>query len=297
MKFLLRLVMSIVTSIMFVGSGSTSYTVQASVAHSKLEHLTFMSHALHKEMKMTVYLPPGYNPRVHYPVLYLLHGYSGTENDWFSKHMQLNVVADRLVKQNKIRPLIIVTPLMNNSFGLNSAPKVTIIKAPALDSTHDWNWYEGMYENYLVDDVVGYVDSHFSTVKSRNGRFIGGISMGGFAALHIAFLHTNLFSKVSGDSPAISTKDGTPNFPFGDESTRPQWDPIYLAESRNLSSLSVYLDCGLQDDFAFYVPVEALDKTLKARGVHVQMHLSRGTHSVTYWSAHEADYLTFFAHK
>ncbi|MFD1908179.1 alpha/beta hydrolase [Paenibacillus rhizoplanae] len=127
-------------------------------------------------MRLSVYLPTGYNASQRYPVLYFIHGYGSRETDmWGGLELQKN--ADRLIEAGQIEPLIIVSPQMDNSYGLNAVANPG--DPASLGSER--------YEDYLVKDVVEYTDTHFNTLAERGSRYIGGISMGGFISLHSAF--------------------------------------------------------------------------------------------------------------
>lgn len=115
-----------------------------------------------------------------------------------------------------------------------------------------------------------YIDSNYSTEVSRENRFIGGLSMGGFIALHTAFLHLDIFSKAGGHSPAIIL-DNTPNTPnswlYPSQSKREERDPIYIAQNKDVKALKVYLDCGDKDSYKFYNGCDKLYKILQSKGV------------------------------
>src|SRR5207248_2457543 len=61
------------------------------------------------------------------------------------------------------------------------------------------------YDSFLTFDLVPWVESRYRVVPKRSGRAALGISMGGYGALHWAFLHPDLFSVVGGLSPAVET--------------------------------------------------------------------------------------------
>lgn len=255
-------------------------TTLADSSVSIVQHVSFRSAALDRDMNLNVYLPANYDPEQRYPVLYLVHGYGGDERAWID--LGIDKAADRLIADGKIKPLIIVTPEMNNSYGINSS--------------------QGMYEDYLAKDVVGYVDANYSTIADRSGRSIGGLSMGGFISLHTAFLHPDLFSKVGGHSPAVFVDDwsttggvnGLKAFLYPTDELRRERDPLLLAETLDLSTLDVYLDCGDQDYYKFYEGSEKLYKLLQSKGVSVQYHHKPGEHDGAYWTSMAEDYLLFY---
>jgi Enterochelin esterase and related enzymes len=257
----------------------TSCSGNEEEAPSFVQHVTFQSAALEREMNMNVYLPAGYNPKKRYPVLYLIHGSDGDEKAWID--IGIDKAADRLIADGKIKPLLIVMPAVNNSYGLNDS--------------------QGMYEDYLVKDVVAYIDANYSTIKDRSGRSIGGLSMGGFISLHTAFLHQDLFSKVGGHSPEINLDDwsksgGEPlkTYLYPTDEVRRERDPLLLAETLDLTALEIYLDCGEQDYYEFYNGSEKLYRLLQSKGVSVQYHHKPGDHNYDYWTSMAEEYLLFY---
>src|SRR5207249_7325060 len=65
--------------------------------------------------------------------------------------------------------------------------------------------YTTLFRSFLTFDLVPWVESRYRVVPKRSGRAALGISMGGYGALHWAFLHPDLFSVVGGLSPAVET--------------------------------------------------------------------------------------------
>lgn len=270
---------------------STASSEGTSSGH--VSKITFHSELLKKDMAFSIYLPAGYGG-ARYPTLYMIHGYSGNENGWFGD-LDLDGAADTLIREKEIVPLIIVTPQMDNSYGLDSSETPIEYGTPPARSLN-----EGMYESYLCNELIPYVDSHYNTAAERESRYIGGLSMGGFISLHTAFLHTDLFSKVGGHSPAVILDD-TPDVPFAwvypDEAARARRDPIYLAQSRDISMLKVYLDCGQDDYYRFYEGCRALSDQLEAHNVSYEYHLNKGKHDGDYWRSNAPGYLLFYAGK
>ncbi|MBB6677473.1 prolyl oligopeptidase family serine peptidase [Cohnella lubricantis] len=250
-----------------------------------VESINITSAALERKMKARVFLPPGYSASVHYPVLYLLHGKGGNEKTW-NKDMDVSDKAESLIEAQLISPLIIVMPDYDNSYGTNYSDQ------PYTKSGRQY----GRYEDYLTKEMIPYIDEHYSTIASSGGRFIGGVSMGGFTALFLAFTHQDLFSKAGGHSPAMYL-DGTEQLKwlYRDEEMRQRTDPLMLADTLDLSKLSVYLDYGDHDMEHVIDSTNALYDKLKTAGVDVRLHTSPGGHDKHYWKANTEDYLLFYA--
>jgi enterochelin esterase-like enzyme len=270
----------------------TSATLEKpQITPDRLTKITFSSKALKKEMKVNIYLPEGYSDKNKYPVLYLIHGYTGNEDSWMPD-LQLDKKADVLIDRKEIAPLIIVAPQIDNSYGINSANDS---RKPDLSfSTFD----TGMYEDYLYKELVPYIDTTYSTITSREGRYIGGLSMGGWVALHMAFTHEDMFSKVGGHSPAIfldGYAGGAMSFVYPTNELRNERDPIRVAQSKDLTRLKVYLDCGAQDSYKFFEGCDKLNKILHSKGVDSKYYLNQGAHDGEYWKANIEKYLMFYA--
>ena len=77
--------------------------------HGKLEMISYESKSVGATRKMQVYTPPGYTKDKKYPVLYLLHGIGGDENEW-KRGGKPNVILDNLLADGKVEPMIVVMP-------------------------------------------------------------------------------------------------------------------------------------------------------------------------------------------
>jgi pimeloyl-ACP methyl ester carboxylesterase len=142
------------------------------------------------ERTIAVYLPPSYNmPDKRFPVVYYLPGYGDSGMIGFG----LPGSMDSLIEEGKVNEMIVVVAngisKMGGSFYANSP--VT-----------------GNWENFIAEDVVGYVDSHFRTLAQSESRGITGHSMGGFGALNIAMHRPDVFGAVYSMSPGLFDENG-----------------------------------------------------------------------------------------
>jgi enterochelin esterase-like enzyme len=122
-----------------------------------------------------VYLPPGYDATRRYPVLYLLQGFPGSPYQYVDG-IGLPAYADPRIAAGTLTPFIAVIP-------------------PAgIDAYHgDWT---GVWEQYLVHDVVPWTDANLPTIPDRAGRILAGLSAGGYGAVDIGLRHPLLFSTL-----------------------------------------------------------------------------------------------------
>ncbi len=123
------------------------------------------------ERPSAIYLPPGFSTGRAYPVVYLLHGMPGTAESIYGS-LHLAQLLDGAIATGRIVPFVVVMP------------------AAADSATSEW---AGMWERYVVGDVVPWVDAHLPTIRAASGRAIAGICAGGFGAMDIGLRHPSLF--------------------------------------------------------------------------------------------------------
>jgi len=139
---------------------------------------------------LAMYVPPGYdaNGSKRYPVLYCLHGYTGNVAGLVAGGAwQSNVVQriDRLIADKQMEPAILAIVDGNTRFG----------GSQYLDSIHN-----GAYAQYVVRDVVEYIDRTYRTIAREGGRAVFGKSSGGFGALHLTLAHPGVFAAFAAHS-------------------------------------------------------------------------------------------------
>jgi enterochelin esterase-like enzyme len=259
-------------------------------SETRLVKIDLESTILDKRMQILVWLPETIEEGQTYPVLYFLPDGGGSAHTVIHDY-QVGEAADEQVRQGVIEPMIIVAVSMDRSFGLNSAADVRPV-----ETASGQFFVEGPYEDYFIEEVMPLVEARFQTKNDRSGRMIGGYSMGGYAALHLAFRHPQLFCRVGGHSASLFP-DAFPDtsisdWLYPDEKTRGRRDPIHLAESCDLTGLLVYLDTGATD-----VNLEGnalLAQILQEKGISCENHVFPGSHSRFYCTTMMPEYLEFY---
>jgi S-formylglutathione hydrolase FrmB len=141
--------------------------------------------------RASIYLPERYftHPRQRFPVIYLLHGFAADDRAFIAgayQNLNVRVSMDSLIAAGKVEPMIVVTPNARNRFdGSFYVNSVTT----------------GRWEDFIVKDLVGYVDRHFRTIRSASGRGLAGHSMGGYGALYVGMRNPAVFSAIYALSP------------------------------------------------------------------------------------------------
>ena len=166
-----------------------SVLLAAALDHGTVLRLEMPAPSLDQAKRdVRVYLPPSYSrpesAARRYPVLYLLHGWPGSEGNWFGSGHAAET-ADRLIDAGTIPELLIVCPdgagrgLLGRSLYINS-----------FDG-------RGRMEDFIAHDLVRWTDSTFRTVARPAGRGIAGLSDGGSGALNLTFRHPEVFGAAS----------------------------------------------------------------------------------------------------
>lgn len=261
-------------------------------ADARGECLSVSSRILGRSVPYCVILPPGYGEDANrrYPVLYYLHGLGDSEQ-MFVRSGGFDLIED-LWDRNQLADFIIVSPAGYASFFMNS---------------HDARF---RYEDFFLQEFMPWIENRYRIAARRESRGIGGISMGGYGALRIAFLHPQLFGSVSAHSaalmerlPAVALNDAPAagrlrilGDVFGSPPDRPFWDrnnPLNIARTADLAGMRIYFDCGTQDDYGFEAGAQALHNLLVGRRIAHEFHLYPGGHNWSYFAEHLPDSLRF----
>ncbi len=252
----------------------------------EIHKIKMYSNALKKDMNIAIYVPENYKD-VNLPVLYFLHGRSGNEE--ILEQLKINIIASKLIKVKMIKPMIIVCPNIDNSRGINSSNEYKEIQGKYGIVNL------GLYEDYLINEVIPYIDKNYKTISNREKRYIGGISSGGYIALHNGLRHQDLFSKIGGHMPAIdlSYSDEDECY-FEDEEMWNKYDPITIAINDEVKDIKIYLDDGNEDEGKFYLACEKLYKILKLENVNIEYNLFEGHHNAEYILSNLDKYLKFY---
>lgn len=240
-----------------------------------LRSFAFTSAALGRSMPYSIYLPPGYaTSGGRYPVLYMLHGMSGTNQEW--RGYGLVDRADKMIRSGELEPMIIVLPQGDKAYWVDHA---------AVDK-EAWG-------RYMAHDVVNEIDSQFRSISDASHRAIGGVSMGAHGAIQLAMNYPDTFTVVGAHSLVLRRYDTAPAY-FGQPADFAKRDPVQLAPAKAelLRAMDLWIDIGDHDEWANNAKL--FDGELTSLKVPHAWHEWSGDHSASYWSAHLTDYLHFY---
>lgn len=246
------------------------------------ERLAVESAILGHKVNYSVYLPPDYLTSTRwYPVVYLLHGFTGCETDWV-QFGQIDRLADAAIADGTIPPMIIVMPDADSTWYINDV------------------YGKSRFEDMMVEEFIPAIEKKYRIRSTKEYRGIAGLSMGGFGTLMLSMRHTELFSSAAGLSPAVLTDDELRErfkndrwgyikiFGPADKDQLPGWWSNYsvlkLAETTDaakLSSVRWWLDCG--DDDHLVRGNAMLNLILHDRKIYHEYRVRNGGHTWDYW--------------
>jgi len=173
------------------GSSPLVHTVQE-VPHGTLSYRSYNSHGLGTR-PVIIYTPPGYEKDASkkYPVLYLLHGTTDTEETW-TKVGRANVILDNLISQGKAQPMIIVMP-----YG-RAWPRIS----KSSGSLRNWENLQEFSKDFL-NHLLPFVENNYQVKKDKDSRAIAGFSGGGGETLFLGLNNPTLFGWVCGFAPGM----------------------------------------------------------------------------------------------
>lgn len=223
---------------------------------------------------VNVLIPEKKAPEGGFPVLYLLHGYFGDYTDW--------LYMSNIIRYVESYDLVVVMPDGANSY-YTDHPKGL------------------QYHQYIVEDLRMRIEETFPISAKKEHRFIAGLSMGGFGALHIGLSHPDIYSKVISLSGVIDIDAMKPKFNEGERVY--QFETLFGEGTKenptlNLKALAlksyqqeIYLSCGkedflIEDNRAFHRFLE--DNNILHRYIE-----DNGGHTWLYWDKHIKSVLAF----
>jgi len=225
------------------------------IAHGKLEMVEYDSKSVGNKRKALVYRPPGYSADNRYPVLYLLHGIGGDENEW-RRGGHPEIILDNLIADKKAEPMIIVMP--NGRAQPDDRPGTNAMAtAPAF----------GKFDKDLLGDLIPFIESKYSVKSDRESRALAGLSMGGGQSLNFGLANLDTFAWVGGFSSAPNTKPAAELLP----------DPEKAKKQLKL----LWISCGNKDGLIRIS--QGVHAYLKEREVPHIWHVDEHAHDFQHW--------------
>ena len=152
----------------------------------------FFSPALGQKRDVYVYVPPGYDPELRYPIVYWMHGFAQDEKSF----LEIISFFDKEMAEGKLPKSVMVAA--------DGSPKG---RASYFDAgTFYLNSPLGNFEDYIVTDIWNHVVTRYSIRPEREAHVLAGASMGGFGAYNLGIKHRKQFGVVIGIMPPLNTR-------------------------------------------------------------------------------------------
>ncbi len=175
----------------------------SNIKYPSLKHETYYSNTCRMERPFSILLPAGYDGQKKYPVVYFQHGIFGDENcmvgDDNNKFRQISA---NLAAAGKAREMIFVFGHMYATDNLEQKPAFD----PAAVLPYD------NFINELVNDLMPYIESHYSVLTGRENTAVCGFSMGGRESLYIGLQRPDLFGYIGAIAPAPGLVPGKDSY-------------------------------------------------------------------------------------
>ena len=244
----------------------------------------FDSNALGRKWAYEVYLPTSYQTsRATYPVLYLFHGNMGSRRDWVEKG-NIQRTVDALIEGGEIPAAIIVMPDAGATWLVDRREKM---------------------ETALIRDLIPDVEKNFRALRTREGRLIGGLSMGGYGSLRFALKYPEMFAAAALLSPAIydplpPKNSGARKVPpfanpeFDEKAWRDlNYPTLWNAYLAKKTPVPMYIASGDDDEFMIEAEATKLYSLLRANGQPAELRIVDGPHSWAVWGSTIGDALKY----
>ncbi len=244
-----------------------SVICQLAFARPQVDTIAVFSAKMKKEIKTVVVLPEKYSKKKHYPVVYLLHGYSDNYAKWVNTVPTIKALATK-------HQLILVCPDGGYSSWYFDSP---------IDASFQ-------YETHITRELLPYIDSHYATIANRTARAITGLSMGGHGALYLAMRNKELFASAGSMSGGVDLRTSTKSYDItkriGSIDKNPEeWNNrsvINMVTSLQNKELNLVIECGVSD--FFYEINSTLHRRLMDLKIDHDYTERPGKHNWEYWT-------------
>jgi S-formylglutathione hydrolase FrmB len=263
---------------------------------AKVDTIDVQSPSMNRTLRAAVVLPERYvkakkRDTQPFPVLYLLHGGSGSFRDWLTKTPDKTLL-HRLADQYN---LIIVTP--------EGDPRSYYFDSPLVKTSQ--------FETFISKELIDRIDNTYRTVRDRKGRLIAGLSMGGHGAMFISSRHPDLYAAAGSMSGVMNINTATwkidPAFAksrtdsFAEllgpaqagDTPYPGYTMVTLTDKLKANNLPLIYDVGV-DDFLIETNRDLHRRLVDNKTPHEYIERP-GAHTWEYWENALPYQLLFFS--
>lgn len=271
-------------------AGLAALLLAASPAIAQSVHrVTFPSEALGRDLAYTVYLPAGYETgTLEYPVLYLLHGANGNEQNWITSG-RVAPTLNAIIAEGAVPPMVVIMP----------------------GGANNW-WADGNDEpmqTAFFEDLIPHVEATYDVITERPGRMLAGLSAGGFGTMNYVLQFPDMFVSAAALSPAVYDPlppehssawrsvvfqtDGAFDPEVWASLNWPSFIDGYLAQD---TVVPIYLNSGDHDTFDIAYHAAVLYQRLREHQPdRVEFRVVDGDHAWHVWEESIGDAITYMS--
>ena len=236
---------------------------------------------MNKDIEAAIILPSSYavSSSRRYPVIYFLDGHGGN-----GKRLFYDFYKDDLLKQSDKFDVIMVAVGSLNTWYFDSPVNPEV-----------------KWQQFLIKELIPFVDAKYRSIAKREGRAITGMSMGGHGAFYTAFRHPQMFIAAGSTSGGVDLRPWPDNWDIaavlGKKSEHEKnWDDNVVINNLDAlpkAKMAIYFDCGTAD---FFLDVNrALDKKMTNMKVSHTYEEFPGGHTQDFWARSFPKHVEFFS--
>jgi enterochelin esterase family protein len=252
------------------------------IPHGAVAEVHYFSKTLKKFRRMHVYTPPGYETgKGKFPVFYLLHGASDSDDSWTSVG-RAGFIIDNLIAAKKAKPMVVVMPT-GHTGAFNFGPRDSDARRRAMDE----------FVEEFETDIMPLAEKNYRLYADRKNRAVAGLSMGGSQTLSIGIRNLEKFSYLGVYSSGIFGITGVGRDGAAIPQTGPTWEQQHmkvLDDAKLKKGLKLFWFATGKDDFLLGTTRATVDM-LKKHGFEVTFNETSGGHTWLVWR----NYLNEFA--
>lgn len=241
-----------------IESAPKGFDQVGSIKKGELKTVSYKSKTVGVKRSAKIYTPPGYSKKIEYPVLYLLHGIGGDENEWLDNGAA-NVILDNLIAENEMEPMIVVFP--NGRAMKDDSASGNIFDKEKVEAF-------AVFEKDLINDLIPFIEKKYKVLKNRESRAIAGLSMGGGQSLNFGLGNLEHFAWIGAFSSAPNTKEPEELVPD-------------VEKAKNMINL-LYVSCGDKDGL-LRISERTHDFLSENKMPHIYRVIPGGHHDFAVW--------------
>ena len=218
------------------------YQNRDDVKYGSVKHETYYSNTCKMERGFSILLPASYDGQKKFPVVYFQHGIFGDEYGTINdENNKINQITANLAADGKAKEMIMVFGHMYATDNPEQKPGFDAVAIKPYDN----------FLNELINDLMPYIESHYSVLTGRQNTALCGFSMGGRESLYMGLVRPDLFGYIGAISPAPGLVPGKDNFMVHEGSLKE--DEVHYPESMPKPEY-VMICCGTTDSVVGQFP-------------------------------------------